>query len=491
MVGSTIGPYQVISKLGAGGMGEVFLGHDPRLQRRVALKRLTAAETQSDELHARILREARAAARLNHPNIAAVYDVLELDKGERTFIVMEYVAGENLADRLAREPVPLDQVRAIGRQLASALAAAHAEGVIHRDLKPANIHLTQDRSIKVLDFGVAKLSAAHWPTNAATTGPSPIEHTIAGSPGTPMYMSPEQLMSKPIDARSDIYSAGVILYQMATGRRPYEPTDPVSLALAMAAAPPPRASSLNPDVSGDLDDAITRALEREPAKRFQSARDLESALTMTESATIGTRVTRAIRRLRVSRRRWVWTTVAAAAVLLTIGFSARMPLMPRLGLLLPVTVPSTLIVLAILPVDNPSGDPRAEYLGAGITSAVAGNFGSMPGLTVLSRVSTASYEKNRGDLSAFERELGATFVLDLSLRIVAQTPNLIARLYRPGEARPVWDATIQGDALTIEKTVLEGLGRTLERSEPRHRFTGDEWTRLRTLPTTSGDALMA
>jgi tetratricopeptide (TPR) repeat protein/TolB-like protein len=165
--------------------------------------------------------------------------------------------------------------------------------------------------------------------------------------------------------------------------------------------------------------------------------------------------------------------------------------MLRLGLMRSVAVPSAPVVLAILPVDNPSGDPRAEYLGAGITSVVAGNFGSIPGLTVLSRVSTASYEKNRGDLVALQRELGATFVLDLSLRIVAQTPHLVARLYRPGEARPVWDDTIQGDALAIEKTVLDGLGRTLERSEPPHRFTDDEWTRLRKLPTTSGDALMA
>ena len=167
MVGTAVGPYQILSQLGAGGMGEVYLGHDPRLQRRVALKCLTVTEAQSGELHTRILREARAAARLNHPNIAAVYDVLEQD--DRTFIVMEYVEGESLAARIAREPMPLDQVRAMGRQLASALVAAHAQGVIHRDLKPANIHVTSDGSIKVLDFGVAKLSASLAGSTGAPT----------------------------------------------------------------------------------------------------------------------------------------------------------------------------------------------------------------------------------------------------------------------------------------------------------------------------------
>jgi len=214
VLGSAVGPYEIVDKLGSGGMGEVFLGHDPRLQRRVALKRLTAAASGAPDDNARVLREARAVARLNHPNIAAVYDVLQQDG--RTFIVMEYVEGESLSARMARERIPIDQVRLIGRQLASALAAAHAQGVIHRDLKPANIHLTPDGSIKVLDFGVAKLSPSGVgpgsPTDEAMS-----EHTIAGNPGTPIYMSPEQLFSRPLDARSDIYSAGVILFQMATG----------------------------------------------------------------------------------------------------------------------------------------------------------------------------------------------------------------------------------------------------------------------------------
>src|SRR5580765_5499803 len=249
-------------------MGEVFLGHDPRLQRRVALKCLSRTDTQTDDTRSRILREARAAARLSHPNIAAVYDVLEQD--DRTFIVMEYVEGETLSRRIGRGCLPTDEVRSIGRQLASALAAAHAQGVIHRDLKPANIHITRDGSIKVLDFGVAKLSPGLTLATNADTGPA-VEATLPGSPGTPIYMSPEQLFSRSIDARSDIYSAGVILFEAATGRRPYRETGAVALAVAMTNAAAPPASSINPEVPADLTATIARALERDPSQRFSSA----------------------------------------------------------------------------------------------------------------------------------------------------------------------------------------------------------------------------
>src|SRR5471032_243608 len=196
-------------------MGEVFLGHDPRLERRVALKCLTAPATVSGDSHARVLREARAVARLTHPHIAGVYDVIEQD--DRTFIVMEYVEGISLAAHLAGGPLPAEDVRRIGRQLASALAAAHAQGVIHRDLKPANIQVMRDGSIKVLDFGVAKLTAAIPATLDTTMGEAPGDQTIGGSPGTPIYMAPEQLSGRPLDPRCDIYSAGLVMFLMATG----------------------------------------------------------------------------------------------------------------------------------------------------------------------------------------------------------------------------------------------------------------------------------
>jgi serine/threonine protein kinase len=242
--GSHVGPYIVVDRLGRGGMGQVFLGSDPRLHRKVALKCLTPSQpggesTGDDDLRQRILHEARAAARINHPNVATIHDVLEHEG--RAFIVMEYVEGESLAARLIRERLPIERVITIGRQLAAALSAAHAKGVIHRDLKPGNVHLTPEGSAKVLDFGVAKAATAlatASTTRAAVSTRGARESGQLGSPGTPGYMSPEQMLGGAVDERSDIYSLGVMLFEMSTGRRPFPSTDPVALAAAVAQRPP-------------------------------------------------------------------------------------------------------------------------------------------------------------------------------------------------------------------------------------------------------------
>src|SRR5262245_17406106 len=194
-----IGPYAVIEQLGAGGMGRVYLANDTRLKRRVALKCLLSSKVGSAERRARILQEARAAARISHPNVATVYDIIE--HGDRAFIVMEYVEGENLARRMSRDRLPLDRVVTIGRQLSAALGAAHAQQIVHRDLKPGNIQIARDGSVKVLDFGVAQaISIGAPPTDGATTASPPAVGRLGG--GTPAYMSPEQLFERPVDQRS-------------------------------------------------------------------------------------------------------------------------------------------------------------------------------------------------------------------------------------------------------------------------------------------------
>src|SRR4051812_39150961 len=374
-------------------MGEVFLGHDPRLERRVALKCLTSPALASGESHGRVLREARAVARLTHPNIAGIYDVLEQDG--RAFIVMEYVEGISLAAHLAHGPLPPAEVRMIGRQLASALTAAHAHGVVHRDLKPANIQVMRDGSIKVLDFGVAKLTPAMTTIVDTTIQEAP--QSVGGNPGTPIYMAPEQLIGHVADARSDLYSAGVILFQMATGRRPYLDTTAVTLALAMNADPAPAARSINPLVPQELSDAIARALRRNPDHRYQHARELEAALAAMSGTSSATRPAVAppldsTSSLSVSApRRGLWVAFVVMTAVLIVGIAARRPLMTALGLAR-ATPAARAIVMAVLPVDNPSGDLQAEYLGAGMASVVVGNLGSITGLTVLSRASTAAYE---------------------------------------------------------------------------------------------------
>jgi serine/threonine-protein kinase len=474
----SVGPYEIVDKLGAGGMGEVFLGHDPRLQRRVALKRLTAAASGGADENARVLREARAVARLNHPNIAAVYDVLQQD--DRTFIVMEYVEGESLSARMARERIPIVQVRLIGRQLASALAAAHAQGVIHRDLKPANIHLTPDGSIKVLDFGVAKVSRSAVGTPTATDDAFN-EHTIAGNPGTPIYMSPEQLFSRPLDERSDIYSAGVILFQMATGRRPYEQLNAVGLALAMSTTPAPPAHSIDADIPDDLNDAIARALERDPDHRFQSAAELELALSgvgdVVGKSVRSTRATLALASVRQSRR--VFVTAAAIISLLAAGVTAWRPLWARLGL-----GPPSPASIAILPVDNPAGDPRGAALGAAFASVVADNLRDVNGISVVPRESVAPFASRRSDAAAIKRDSGADYVIDLTVKSAAPKAEITVRVRRADSSTAEWEQTIAGTPVEIEDALLDRIARTLGRR-------GDDAARIRRLPTRNDEAIRA
>jgi serine/threonine protein kinase len=279
-----VGRYKVISRLGAGGMGHVFLCEDTDLQRRVALKCLIASASAVD-VKARIRHEARAAARLNHPNIAAVHDLVEHDG--RPFLVMEYVEGENLAQALKRERPSVDRILAIGRQLASALTAAHANHIIHRDLKPANIQVTPDGSVKILDFGVAQAMAiADADPSATTTGPVAPLSTLATlrtergairHPGTPAYMSPEQMFGKPIDGRSDIYSLGVILYEMATGHRPYATDDPLDVVLALSNKLL-RPSGAETNLPEAVSDVIGKMLTVDVDHRYQRASEVETAL---------------------------------------------------------------------------------------------------------------------------------------------------------------------------------------------------------------------
>jgi hypothetical protein len=274
--GTRVGPYVIVDSIGRGGMGQVFLGSDPRLRRKVALKCVVKSLAGSGERRLRILHEARAAARVTHPNVATIHDVIEHEN--RAFIVMEYVEGENLAARLKRERMPFERVVSIGSQLASALAAAHAKNVVHRDLKPGNVHLTAEGTVKVLDFGIANVP------RMATTLPTG-EQTMAAAPplprrpqaGTPPYMSPEQLTGRAVDERSDIYSLGVVLFEMTTGRRPYRETEHAELVKAFE-NDAPRADAIDRRVPRALADLIERALSIDPHARYQSAAEIGAAL---------------------------------------------------------------------------------------------------------------------------------------------------------------------------------------------------------------------
>ena len=263
-----IGRYRVLSRLGAGGMGEVFLGEDPTLGRRVALKRPASPLASDPAAGARVLREARAAATLTHPHACVVHEVAQGDDG-RPFLAMEYLEGETLAARIARGPLPLGDVLRLGIQAAGALEAAHAHGVIHRDIKPSNLMLTT-HGVKLLDFGLASLTRDQPDTDDGLLGTLP-------------YMSPEQLERLPVDQRSDLFSLGVVLYEAATGRRPFEGGTPKQIREAILSARPPAPSMVVSDLPAGFDAVVLRLLEKEPAERPRRAGDLAEALRRLET----------------------------------------------------------------------------------------------------------------------------------------------------------------------------------------------------------------
>src|SRR5580693_2534893 len=272
--GTRLGPYEILSNIGAGGMGEVYRAKDTRLDRIVAIKVLPSHIADSSELRERFEREARTIASLNHPHICTLYDVGHQDGTD--FLVMEYLEGETLAQRLVKGPLPLDQVLRYAIEIADALDKAHRKGVTHRDLKPGNIMLTRSGT-KLLDFGLAKLKQEVAPANVqlsqlpTANDPLTAQGTIVG---TLQYMAPEQLEGKEVDARTDIFAFSTVVYEMATGKRAFEGKSQASLIAAILEREPPAMSSLQPMTPPALDRVVKKCLAKEPDERWQAASDV-------------------------------------------------------------------------------------------------------------------------------------------------------------------------------------------------------------------------
>ena len=313
--GLVVSHYQVKDKIASGGMGDVFRAEDVRLKRQVAIKFLSERFTNDSVALERFLREARAASSLNHPNICTIYEVEECDG--RPVMVMELLEGETLKQRISRPPVTIDELLEVGTQVADALEAAHANGIVHRDIKPGNIFITKRGHVKVLDFGLAKLTAGHIvPTEDAE---NPLTRPGAFA-GTPHYMSPEPLRCEVLDGRSDIFSLGTILFEMASGTKPFTGKNLVAIGDAILNTHPPAPTKINPALPAGLDPIILRAMEKDQNLRYQRASNLRADLQELKRGTEPARLPVAVKSeapTRVGKRRMLAGVVATAVVALS------------------------------------------------------------------------------------------------------------------------------------------------------------------------------
>ncbi|MGH9651217.1 MAG: protein kinase domain-containing protein, partial [Terriglobales bacterium] len=374
--------------IGAGGMGVVYRAHDERLDRDVALKVLPAGTLADEAARKRFRKEALTLSKLNHPNIETVFD-FDTENGV-DFLAMELIPGATLDQKLLAGPLPEKDVLRLGQQLAEGLAAAHTEGIIHRDLKPGNLRLTPDGRLKILDFGLAKL--LHPVSDVAVTASITETHAVTG---TLPYMAPEQLRGEPSDARSDIWAAGAVVYEMATGRRPFPQLSGPMLIEAILHQEPQPPSTISGAVSPPLESIIVKALDKDPERRYQSAKELRVDLErLSEGARIHIR-TRASR-----RASWKPAMLIAALVLLAVASS----------LYLRSYRQEPIQSLAVLPLVNASGDPNAEYFSDGVTESLINSLSQVPDLKVIAVTSVFRYKGRETDLQRVARELGVRAV---------------------------------------------------------------------------------
>jgi TolB-like protein len=465
--GARIAHFEILGLIGSGGMGEVYRARDPRLGRDVAIKVLPAEFASDPERLKRFEQEARAVAALNHPNILAIFDVGSAPLSSRAegeesavsrepvhYLVTELLEGESLRERLSSGPLPVRKAIELGVEIANGLAAAHEKGIIHRDLKPGNVFITKDGHVKILDFGLAKLTPSRTGAEQARAT-TVMDATEAGIVlGTVGYMSPEQIRGHAVDHRTDIFSFGCVLYEMLGGSPPFRRESTADMMAAILKEQPPALAPLRREIPSSLAEIVERCLEKASEERFQSARDLAYALGRTVAETRPVEPPALPVR---SRRRLLLGLVAAAV--LVVGAGA---LVVKLRLLAPKAAMAAVPKIVVLPFEN-LGLPEDAYFASGMAEEITSRLANVHGLGVISRTSAIQYNQKGKTVKQIGSDLGVDYVLEGSVRFdhgqgkegrVRITPQLI----RVADDTHVWADRydrVLADVFAIQSEVAE------------------------------------
>jgi len=420
--GACIGPYEILALLGTGGMGEVYKARDSRLNRVIALKTLPAENVTDADRKRRFLLEAQAASRINHPNIVTIYEIFE--ESGVFFIAMEYVAGSTLEQMNPSSGLPLRDAMTYAFQIADALAAAHSAGIIHRDLKPANIIITEDGRLKLLDFGLAKLIGPLTPESETAT----LRSAPGAIVGTAAYMSPEQAEGRKLDARSDIFSFGLVLYEMLSGQRAFGGDSWISVLAAILHEEPPSLRDIKAAIPAVVERHVARCLRKDPSQRFQTALEVKQALM--ESA-------------------------------------------------LPDRAKGEIPSIAVLPFVNLSSDKENEYFSDGLAEEIINAFTKVPDLRVIARTSAFAFRGKEQDLRTIGQKLSVGTILEGSVRRAGNRVRVTAQLIRVADESHLWSESYDRamtDIFAIQDDISQAIANALrvKLATPQRRITNIE-----------------
>src|SRR5688572_30515989 len=484
MIGETVTHYRILDKLGEGGMGVVYRAEDTRLGRQVAVKFLSLSLADDPAALERFQREARAASSLNHPHICALYDIGR--HGDLPFLVMELLDGMTLRHKIANSPLPMDVLLEFATQAADALDAAHSVGIVHRDIKSGNMFVTTRGQLKILDFGLAKLgqrNAAVDPegeTTVAITGPGT---GLGQTLGTIASMSPEQTRGEELDARSDLFSFGDVLYEMATGREPFAGRTSALTFDAILNSTPPAPSALNPKVPVELDRIIARALEKDRDLRYQSAADLRADLKRLRRETDSGRTTVVSRELPAAippaSRRKPWLIGATAMVVVALAAVAGWKYFQG-------PAPAGIDSVAVLPFVAAGGASDTEYLTDGITESLINGLAQLPGLRVSARSVVFRYKGKDVDPQQVGNDLNVRAII--TGRVTVREDRLViqAELMNVQDASQMWGNQYNRPASDLLAVQDDITGEILDKLRPR--LSGDDKARVTKRHTDNAEA---